>query len=102
MTTNHRKYELAVRMATGAKQSLLVKFILKDALWMLGIGLGLGFAISVFGYEQLKNNLTMLPEFNGLAMSLLDLGLVVIVLISVIIPAWRVISSDPMQALRED
>jgi len=102
MTTNHRKYELAVRMATGAKQSLLVKFILKDALWMLVIGLGLGFAISVFGYEQLKNNLTMLPEFNGLAMSLLDLGLVVIVLISVIIPAWRVISSDPMQALRED
>jgi ABC-type antimicrobial peptide transport system permease subunit len=102
MTTNHRKYELAVRMATGAKQSLLVKFILKDAVWMLVIGLGLGFVISVFGYEQLQNNLTMLPEFNGLAPSILDLGLVIIVLLSVIIPAWRVISSDPMQALRED
>ncbi len=102
MTTNHRKYELAVRMATGAKQLLLVKFILKDALWMLMIGLGLGFVISVFGYEQLQKNLTMLPEFNGLAMSILDLGLVIIVLLSVIIPAWRVISSDPMQALRED
>eukprot|EP00487_Bulimina_marginata_P001780 TRINITY_DN14207_c0_g1_i1.p1 TRINITY_DN14207_c0_g1~~TRINITY_DN14207_c0_g1_i1.p1 ORF type:complete len:157 (+),score=28.41 TRINITY_DN14207_c0_g1_i1:192-662(+) len=32
MTTNHRKYELAVRMATGAKQAKLVNFILKDAL----------------------------------------------------------------------
>jgi predicted permease len=102
MTTNHRKYELAVRMATGAKQSLLVKFILKDALWMLVIGLGLGFIISVLGYGQLQNHLTMLPNFNGLAMSILDLGLIVIVLLSVIIPAWRVISADPMQALRED
>jgi len=102
MTTNHRKYELAVRMATGAKQSLLVRFILKDALWMLVIGLGLGFAISVFGYEQLQNNLTMLPEFNGVAMSILDMGLIAIVLLSVIIPAWRVIRADPMQALRED
>jgi ABC-type antimicrobial peptide transport system permease subunit len=102
MTTNHRKYELAVRMATGAKQSLLVRFILKDALWMLVLGLGLGFAFSVFGYEQLQKHLTMLPEFNGVAMSILDLGLIFIVLLSVIIPAWRVISADPMQALREE
>ena len=102
MTTNHRKYELAVRMATGAKQSLLVRFILKDALWMLVIGLGLGFALSVLGYEQLKNSLTMLPDFNGIAISALYVGLIFIVLLSVIIPAWRVISSDPMQALRED
>ena len=102
LTTNNRKYELAVRMATGAKQSLLVRFILKDAAWMLVIGLGLGFAISVFGYEQLQQSLTMLPDFNGVAMSILDLGLIVIVLLSVIIPAWRVISADPMQALREE
>jgi len=102
MTTNHRKYELAVRMATGAKQMKLVGFILKDALWMLIIGLGLGFAISVIGYEQLQNQLTMLPSFDWLAMSVLDLGLILIVILSVITPAWRVISADPMQALRQD
>lgn len=102
MTTNHRKYELAVRMATGAKQLTLVNFILKDALWMLVIGLGLGFIISVFAYEQLQNHLEMLPAFNWLAMTALDLGLIAIVLLSVFIPAWRVISADPMQALRED
>ena len=102
MTTNHRKYELAVRMATGAKQLKLVNFILKDALWMLIIGLGLGFCISVFGYEQLQNYLDMLPAFNWWAMSILDIGLIAIVLLSVLVPAWRVISADPMQALRED
>jgi predicted permease len=102
MTTNHRKYELAVRMATGAKQMTLVRFILKDAFWMLLIGLGAGFIASVLSYQQLEQQLEMLPNFNWLAMSLLDAGLIIIVMLSVILPAWRVISSDPMQALRCD
>ncbi|OUS24964.1 ABC transporter permease [Thalassotalea sp. 42_200_T64] len=102
MTTNHRKYELAVRMATGAKQSRLVRFILKDALWMLVVGLGLGFVVSVMGYQQIQQQLEMLPEFNWLAMTVLDSGLIAIVLLSVLMPAWRVIRSDPMQALREE
>ena len=102
MTTNHRKYELAVRMATGAKQAKLVNFILKDALSMLVVGLGLGFIISAFGYQQVSQSLEMLPDFNWLAMASLDTALVIIVILSVIMPAWRVISSDPMQALREE
>jgi len=102
MTTNHRKYELAVRMATGASQSRLVNFILKDALVMLIIGLGLGFVVSVFVYQQIQQQLEMLPAFNWLTMSLLDSGLLIIVLLSVMIPAWRVIRADPMQALREE
>ena len=72
MTTNHRKYELAVRMATGASQSRLVKFILKDALLMLILGLGFGFVVSVFAYQQIEQQLEMLPSFNWLAMSILD------------------------------
>jgi len=102
MTTNQKKYELAVRMATGAKQMRLLSFILKDAFWMLGLGLGLGFIISVFGYQQLQASLVLLPEFNWLAMTGLDIGLIIIVLLSVSIPAWRVINSDPMKALREE
>ena len=102
MTTNHRKYELAVRMATGAKQVRLVNFILKDAMSMLIVGLGLGFVISVFGYQQVSQSLEMLPDFNWFAMASLDIALMIIVISSVITPAWRVISSDPMQALREE
>mgnify|MGYP000055968974 FL=1 len=102
MTTNQRKYELAVRMATGAKQMKLVGFILKDALWMLVVGLGLGFVIAVFVYQTLEQQLEILPSFNWLAMSSLDLSLIIIVMLSVVAPAWRVISSDPMQALREE
>lgn len=102
MTTNQRKYELAVRMATGAKRMRLINFVLKDATLMLAAGLGLGFIISVISYEQLQLQLEMLPAFNWFAMIALDIGLVTIVLLSVFIPAWKVINSDPMQALREE
>tara|TARA_R110001583_G_scaffold36618_1_gene120617 strand:- start:47 stop:2542 length:2496 start_codon:yes stop_codon:yes gene_type:complete len=102
MTTNHRKYELAMRMATGAKQIKLLKFILKDAIWMLVVGLGVGFIASVLSYQYLEQQLEMLPNFNWLAMSLLDIGLIAIVMFSVIMPAWKVISADPMQALRQE
>jgi len=102
MTTNHRKYELAVRMATGAKQAKLVNFILKDAIWMLVLGLGVGFIVSVIGYGQIQQQLEMMPSFNWLAMTVLDLGLITIVLLSVLMPAWRVVNSDPMKALRQE
>lgn len=102
MTTNHQKYELAMRMAMGAKQTKLVSFILKDAISILLIGLGLGFIVSVFGYHEVKQQLDMLPNFNWIAMLILDFGLVVIVLLSVIFPAWKVITADPMHALRQE
>ena len=102
ITTNHRKYELAVRMATGAKQATLVNFILRDALWMLVIGLGIGFIVSVFAYQPVQQQIDLLPPFNWFAMIILDTVLIGVVLISVLIPAWRVISTDPMQALREE
>ncbi|MFT4720995.1 MAG: putative permease [Candidatus Azotimanducaceae bacterium] len=102
MTTNQRKYELAIRMATGAKQSALIQFILKDATSMLIVGLSAGFIIAVLGYPSVKAQLDMLPAFSWLAMAVLDLGLVVIVLLSVFVPAWRVVSADPMHALRQE
>lgn len=102
MTTNHRKYELAVRMATGAKQWSLVNFILKDALVMLMLGLGIGFIVSVFAYDYIQQQLSMLPSFDWYAMAILDTGLITIVILSVLIPAWQIIKQDPMQALREE
>jgi ABC-type antimicrobial peptide transport system permease subunit len=102
MTTHHKKYELAVRMATGATQMRLLNYIFKDAFWILVLGLGMGFIISVLAYQQVREQLDLLPEFNWLAMTVLDLGVILIVLLSVMIPAWRVISADPMKALKEE
>lgn len=102
MTTHQKKYELAIRMATGASQKSLLHFIIKDAMWLLMGGLSLGFIITVFGYDWIKESLGLLPDFNWLTLGLLDAALVIIVLLSVIIPAWHVIKKDPISALRQD
>lgn len=101
MTTNQKRYEMAVRMATGAKQSRLLGLIFKEASWMLALGLVLGFIISALSYTQIKQSVSIMPEFDWLSMIILDLVLVSIVLAAVAIPAWRIIKADPMQALRE-
>lgn len=102
MTTHQKKYELAIRMATGARQSNLVKLITKDTFSILIIGLVIAFAISVFGYEPLQQEITLLPQFNWLTLVSLDIGLVLVVLLSVLIPTWRVIKQDPLSALRQE
>lgn len=102
MTTHQKKYELAIRMATGASQKSLLRFIINDALWLLTAGLSLGFVLTVFGYDRIKEYLGLLPEFSWLTLGLLDAALVIIVLLSVIIPAWHVIKKDPISALRQD
>lgn len=102
MTTHQKKYELAIRMATGAKQMALIRFVLKDALPLFIVGLISGFLLSVFGYDWFKENLSLLPDFNWLTLTFLDIGLVIVVLLSVLIPTWRVIRQDPLSALRQE
>ncbi len=102
MATNHRLYELAMHMALGAKQSRLIYFIFKDATWMLILGLGLGFVASVFGYQSVQQQITILPSFDWMTMGLIDIGLVSIVALAVVTPAWRTIKADPMGALRQE
>ncbi|TDF34501.1 FtsX-like permease family protein [Alteromonadaceae bacterium M269] len=102
MATNHKLYELAIHMALGAKQSKLVFFIFKDATWMLLVGLGLGFSISVFGYQSAQQQISILPSFNWATMGITDLGLIMVVVLAIVAPAWRTIKADPMGALRQE
>ena len=102
MSSNNRKFELAVRMATGANQIRLIKLIVQDASLMLLLGLGAGFIINVFAHQFFQTQIKTLPDFNWAIILILNTCLIAIVLASVIIPAWRVIKKDPMQVLREE
>jgi ABC-type lipoprotein release transport system permease subunit len=58
--------------------------------------------MSVFSYQEFQAQLTMFPMFDWQIITFLDLGLVAVVILSVMLPAWRIIKQDPMQALREE
>lgn len=101
MTAAQKRYEMAVRMATGAKQFSLLKLLLRDAGLMLALGLALGFVVSVFGYQYMAGLIEQLPEFTWSVSAMVALVLALAMLISVAVPSWRTIQSDPMRVLRE-
>ena len=101
MTASQKRYELAVRMATGAKQSKLLLLLVKDSLWMLIIGLSLGVLAAVSAYQYLLTFFEGAPAFDWTVTSAINFLLAFVMLLSIAIPGWSVIRKDPMQALRE-
>ena len=102
MTTNHRKHELAIRMATGASQTRLLKLLFINASWLMVFGLGLGFVLSVLSYDYIQAYMTALPTFNWSAMIGLNISLMCVVSLAILWPAWKIIRRDPMQTLRDE
>lgn len=101
MTASQKRYELAVRMATGAKQSRLLRLLLQDSIWMLAFGLGFGVLAAITSYQYLLTFFNSAPAFDWLATSLINFMLAVVMIISVALPGWKVIRKDPMRVLRE-
>ncbi|REL37127.1 FtsX-like permease family protein [Thalassotalea euphylliae] len=101
MTASQKRYELAVCMATGAKQSRLLRLLLQDSIWMLAFGLGLGVLAAVTSYQYLLTFFNSAPAFDWMVTSLINLALAIVMILSVALPGWLVIRKDPMRVLRE-
>ena len=101
MTAAQRSYELAVRMATGAKQFRLLKLLMKESLWMLVVGLSLGAIAGVVAYDYMLGLFESAPSLDWTAAATINVVLALAMLVSVAIPGWRVIRKDPIRALRE-
>lgn len=101
MTAGQRSYELAVRMATGAKQVQLLQLLMKDSLWILIVGLSIGAIAGVVAYQYIVEMLGNAPSLDWTATAIINIALALAMLISVAVPGWRVIRKDPMRTLRE-
>jgi len=101
-TTSRRTRELAVRLALGARRRTLVGMIVREALHLglLGVGLGLLLTALVSGFGA-----AMLPFVDARdpgVFGAVALALVAISVIAAALPAWRASGLDPSQALRSE
>lgn len=101
MNAAKMRYELAIRMATGASQKNLLTLMVKQASTVLLAGIGLGFVLSAVLYTKLQPSTNLIPEFSWSGMFMIDLLLAAVMLLATAIPVWKVIKNQPMQALRE-
>lgn len=101
MITAQRLFELAIRMAVGARQQSLLLFIFRNILWMIVIGLGLAFGTSIICYQWTNTHYALLPRYSPTTMLAIDILFITVVIGAVAFPGWKVIRTNPIKVLRD-
>jgi predicted permease len=105
-SVNQRSQEFGVRMALGADASRILRMVLHQGVWQLGIGLGIGLGITLLiatlANEDLTNFFFQTNPRDPLTYSSVSLLIVLVSFIAILIPARRATRVDPMIALRAE
>lgn len=105
-SVNQRQQEFGVRMALGANCARILRMVLRQGLWQLGIGLALGLGltliIATIAESGLSNFFFQTNPRDPLIYSAVALLIVAVSIVAILIPARRATRVDPMIALRAE
>ena len=99
-TVARRTQEMGIRMALGASARDILRLVMKQGLWQLGIGLTIGLGIAALLSRGLQVVLFQVEPFDPLIFVTVAMVLFVSGTLAVLIPARRATVVDPMVALR--
>ena len=95
-----RTREIGVRSALGAQARDIVALVLRQMLWIVGIGVLVGLAAAVSGVRLLSAFLYRIRPHDALTFVAVPIVIVVVAAVACLVPAWRAAKVDPLQALR--
>ena len=98
-SVRRRTQEIGVRMALGAARSGVIRMILWQGMWRVGLGIVIGLVPAWFLAGQMRALLTRVSQFDPLVFGLTILLLVLAGAAATIVPALRAASVDPLVAL---
>jgi putative ABC transport system permease protein len=101
-TVAQREHELGLRMALGASRGNVVKLVLKEAMILSSIGLGLGVVGAYFVGRAMKSTLYGIGSVDYTAIVAVALVLLGASLLASWLPARRAAAVEPMHALRTE
>jgi putative ABC transport system permease protein len=101
-TVAQREHEIGLRMALGASRGNVVRLVLKEALLLAVIGLGIGLIGAYFVGRALNASLYGIGSMDYGAIGAVSLVLLTASLVASWLPANRAASVPPMKALRAD
>lgn len=101
-TVEQRTHEIGVRMALGADRGKVVRLVLRDAFWQIGIGLGLGIPLAILAGHLMTEQLYGVSPWDARMLTGATFLLCLAALLASWIPAARAASVDPMVALRTE
>jgi predicted permease len=97
-----RTNEIGIRMALGANRSGILSLILREAGWVLGVGVGVGTVLSLAGARAAKSLLYGLTPYDPLTLVAAIALIAIIATAASSLPAQRASKLNPMVALREE
>jgi predicted permease len=95
-----RTNEIGVRMALGANRRDVVTMVMRRALVLVAIGLGIGIPVALLGGRLMQTQLYGVKIYDPIAMTGAVLVLAASAALAGFIPARRAASIEPMKALR--
>ncbi|HSG81549.1 MAG TPA: ADOP family duplicated permease, partial [Gemmatimonadota bacterium] len=97
-----RTREIGVRMALGAGIGDVARMVLREGLWMTGIGVLIGLGVALAATRVLGSLLFGVSPLDASTFALVTVGLFAIALVASYLPARRAARVDPTVALRSD
>jgi predicted permease len=101
-SVTRRTQEVGIRMALGAQRIDVMLLVMRNAAWLLGLGLIVGVAFAWIATRALKTFLFGVGDHDPFTILTVCGVLAVCGLIAAFLPARRAASIDPMQALRTE
>ncbi|HKT24182.1 MAG TPA: ABC transporter permease [Terriglobales bacterium] len=95
-----RTREIGVRIALGAGRTDVLELVLKEGMWLVGVGLALGIPISLAGGRLLHSFLFGMRSTDPISLLLVIALLSVVAAAAALVPARRATKVDPVVALR--
>ena len=100
-SVRRRTSEVGIRMALGAESGQVLRLIMRQGLWQLGIGLALGMVLAFALAGLMESMLVNVEPTDPAIFAIIMLTLLVTGLTASAIPALRASRIDPMIALRK-
>ena len=99
---SQRTREIGIRMALGAGRRAVVRMVLEGSMKLVGLGLAIGFALSLAAGRAVESFLGQTSAADPIALVAGPLVMIACALAASWLPARRAARIDPMKALREE
>jgi len=98
---SRRTREIGIRMALGADRRTVFGLVIREGMWLVGIGLAIGLIGGFYASESIKQFLFDVSARDLTTFATVPWVLAAVALLACYLPARRAMRVDPMVALRD-